>query len=190
MKEIDSVMKKLLNNELLLYPCPVLLVTSKYKNVENIFTVSWAGIACSHPEYIAISIKPSRYSYSIIERSRCFTINMVNEELLPVADYCGTFSGKTHDKFTECKLTKIPGHKIDVPMVAECPMNIECHVEQIINLGSHDLFIGRVLCKLIDSNIENQNIHSELRPLSYFRPNYYALENNCLGSYVKSFDFT
>lgn len=180
-------MKRELENDLLLYPCPVLLVTSKYKNIENVFTVSWAGIACSHPEYITISIKPSRFSYSIIEKSGFFTANIINEKLLSAADYCGTFSGEAHDKFAECKFTKIPGHKIDVPLIEECPINIECQVEQIIKLGSHDLFIGKVLCKLVDNNINIQNMHNILKPISYFRPNYYALDNNCLGTYGKSF---
>lgn len=183
-------MKKKLDNDLLLYPCPVLLITSKYKNMENVFTVSWAGIACSHPEYITISIKPSRFSYSIIKQSGYFAANIINKKLLSIADYCGTFSGKNHDKFAECDLTKIPSQMIDVPLIEECPINIECHVEQIIKLGSHDLFIGKVLCKLIDSNIDTQNMHSMLNPISYFRPNYYALDNNCLGSYGKSFDLT
>lgn len=183
-----DIMKKELKSDLLLYPCPVLLVTSKYKDIQNVFTVSWAGIACSHPEYITISIKPSRFSYSLIKNSKCFAVNIVKEKLLPIADYCGTFSGKHHDKFNECKLTKIKGHVIDVPLIEECPINIECELEQIIKLGSHDLFIGKVLCKLIDSNIDLQNIHSFLSPLSYFRPNYYTLNQTCLGTYGKSFD--
>lgn len=181
-------MKTKLQNDLLLYPCPVLLVTSKYKDIENVFTVSWAGIACSHPEYINISIKTSRFSYSLIEKSGYFTVNIVNKNLLHIADYCGTFSGKNHDKFAECNLTKLEGYTTDVPMIKECPINIECKVEHIINLGSHNLFVGKVLNKLIDSDINSQNMHAVLNPLSYFRPHYYALEHDCLGTYGRSFD--
>lgn len=181
-------MKKTLENDLLLYPCPVLLVTSKYEDIENVFTVSWAGIACSHPEYITISIKPSRFSYSIIEKSGFFTANIVNDKLLSKADYCGTVSGKDHDKFNACNFTKLKGHTVDVPMIAECPVNIECKLDQIIRLGSHDLFIGKVMNKLIDDNIDATDMHSVLNPISYFRPNYYALNSKCLGSYGKSFD--
>ena len=54
-------MKKKLQDKLLLYPCPILLITSKFGNEENVFTVSWSGIACSHPEYITISVKPTRF---------------------------------------------------------------------------------------------------------------------------------
>ena len=101
-------MKKELHNDLLLYPCPVLLVTSKYNNVENVFTVSWTGIACSHPEYIIISVKPTRFSYNLIRASKVFAVNIINENLLRIADYCGTYSGVDHDKFKECNLTKLP----------------------------------------------------------------------------------
>ncbi len=112
-------MKKKLQGELLLYPCPVLLVTSKCDNQENIFTVSWSGIASSHPEYITISVKPTRFSYNLICNSGFFAANIINENLLRIADYCGRFSGRNHDKFKECNLTKIQGKKIDVPLILE-----------------------------------------------------------------------
>lgn len=176
-------MKKMLHNDLLLYPCPVLLVTSKHNETQNIFTVSWSGIACSHPEYVTISIKPSRFSYSIIKNSGYFVINIVNKKLLPIANYCGVHSGKNHNKFKECKLTTLQAGMIDVPIIKECPINIECKVEKIIELGSHDLFVGRVLNKLIDSDIECDDMHALLKPVCYFRPNYYALEEDSLGVY-------
>ena len=176
-------MKKTLHNDLLLYPCPVLLVTSKYNETQNVFTVSWSGIACSHPEYLAISIKPSRYSYSIIKNSGYFAVNIVNKQLLSVANYCGVHSGRDYNKFKECNLTTLQAGIIDVPIIKECPINIECKVEKIIELGSHDLFVGRVLNKVIDSDIRCDDMHAVLEPVCYFRPNFYALDKDCLGTY-------
>lgn len=182
-------MKKALENDLLLYPCPVLLVTSKLGNVENVLTVSWTGIACSHPEYITIAIKPTRFSYSIIEKSGYFTANIINEKLLNVADYCGTFSGKSHNKFDICNLSITQGNLSNVPIINECPINIECKVEKIIELGSHNLFIGKVLDKLIDAKIDYGNIHKTLKPVAYFRPNYYSInESQPLGSFGHAFE--
>lgn len=183
-----SKMKKILQSELLLYPCPVLLITSKYGNQENVFTVSWSGIACSHPEYITISVKPTRFSYNLIYNSGAFTANIINENLLEIADYCGTFSGKHYDKFKECNLTKIQGKSIDVPLIQDCPINIECKVEKILNLGSHHLIVGRVIEKLVDECISNTNLHEYLNPVSYFRPNYYSLNKKILGVYGKTHD--
>lgn len=176
-------MKVNLKSELLLYPCPVLLVTSKYKDIENVFTVSWSGIASSHPEYITISIKPSRFSHSIIKQSSLFTANIIDRNLLFAADYCGKYSGKNKNKFKECNLTRVSGEKIDVPYIVECPINIECKVEDIICLGSHDLFIGKVMNKLISEELNNANIHKKLDPVSYFRPFYYSLNKEPLGYY-------
>lgn len=181
--KVKSKMKKILKSDLLLYPCPVLLVTSKYNDIENVFTVSWAGIACSHPEYIMISVKPTRFSYDLIRKSGYFAVNIINEDLLGVADYCGKFSGKEHDKFKECNLTKINGKKIDVPLVSECPINIECEVENVLELGSHHLIVGRVVEKLIDASISETDINRYLKPVSYIRPNYYSIDEKSLGTF-------
>lgn len=179
--------KKTYVGELLLYPCPVLLVTSKKQNKENVFTVSWTGIACSHPEYITIAINPKRYSYSIIKESGYFTANLINKNLLKAADYCGSHTGEKHNKFIECNLTKENGISIDVPYIKECPLNIECSVETTIELGSHTLFIGKVLNKIIDERITESNMHELLEPILYFRPNYYSASQYSLGSYGKTF---
>lgn len=181
-------MKKKLENELLLYPCPVLLITSKLGNKENVFTVSWSGIACSHPEYITISVKPTRFSYNLICNSGCFTANIINENLLEIADYCRTFSGKNHNKFVECNLTKIPGKMIDVPLILECPIDIECKVEKVLKLGSHHLIVAKVVEKLVDAHISEKSLHEYLNPISYFRPNYYSLNKKILGVSGKVYD--
>lgn len=175
--------KKALTNDLLLYPCPVLLITSKLNSIENVFTVSWAGIACSHPEYITIAINPKRYSYLLIKESSCFTANIVDKKMLNIVDYCGTHSGRECDKFSECQLTRVHGISIDVPLIKECPINIECSVEKTIELGSHTLFIAKVLKKVINDDITNQHFIERLNPLAYLRPHYYSINEFPLGRY-------
>lgn len=172
-----------LKTELLLYPCPVTLVTSRYEKIDNVCTVSWSGIVCSHPEFISISLKENRYSFDLIKQSGVFGVNMATRELLKAADYCGTYSGREVDKFSECSLTKFQADIIDVPLLLESPVNIECIVHDIIDLGGHKMFIGRVVNKLIDSSIPIDQIHNRLSPVAYFRPNYYGLEENSLGFY-------
>lgn len=178
-------MKSILNNELLLYPCPVTLVTSSYQDKDNIITISWAGIASSSPEFVTISIKPNRYSYNLIKNSMCFCINIITNDLLEKADYCGSYSGEFRDKFSDCHFNKLPGKQINVPMIAECPVNIECRVFEIIELGSHHLFIGKVEGKYINSAIQQDSIVSHLDPIVYLRPNYYKLDHNIAGTYGK-----
>lgn len=186
MEEEVQVKKRILKNELLLYPCPILLVTSQLGNIKNVLTVSWSGIASSHPEYITISINKKRYSHSLIVNSGIFAANVINEDLLFAADYCGSHSGKAIDKFEHCRFTTSNGTLIDVPLIDACPVNIECKVEDTIDLGSHDLIIGKVLVKWISNDINDSELHEKLRPAVYFRPYYYNLNSTILGEYGKT----
>ncbi len=183
MEEEIQVKKRILKKELLLYPCPILLVTSKWKNIRNVLTVSWSGIASSHPEYITISINKKRYSHSLIVNSGALVVNIINEDLINAADYCGSHSGKSIDKFDDCRLATSSGTFVDAPLIDNCPINIECKVENIIDLGSHDLIVGKVLVKWINSDIADDDLHEKLRPAVYFRPYYYRLNDTILGEY-------
>lgn len=176
-------MKHDLKNELLLYPCPVVLVTTKYNGTENVLAVSWIGIASSHPEYITISIKTTRLSHDLILSSGAFTVNIPNNDLLKKVDYCGTYSGRYTNKFIDCGFTRINGRHIDVPMIDDCPVNIECVVDQALSLGSHTLIVGKVVGKFIDENVDQNDIHASLSPVVYFRPNYYNVDKEYLGTY-------
>ena len=173
-------MKEILENELLLYPCPVVLVTSKLKSIENVLTVSWTGIASSHPEYVTIAINPKRYSHKIIKQSGCFCINIPNVSLLNETDYCGSYSGREINKFDKCGFHKT--YKENFILIDECPMNILCDVKSIIELGSHDLFIAAVREKYTDYHV-TKSIHDALDPIAYFRPYYYKLEKQHLQEY-------
>lgn len=178
-------MKKKLVNELLLYPCPVVLVTTRYNGIDNVITISWTGIASSHPEYVTIAIKPERYSHLLVSGSMVFGINIPNIDLIDIVDYCGNVSGRNQDKFSVCKLTKFSAETIDVPLIQECPINIECRVEQVIPLGSHDLFIARVTNKLVNDELPDDliSLTSTLTPISYMRPKYFCHNSISLGYY-------
>ena len=136
-------------------PLPVVMVSSKRKNEKpNIITVAWAGTVCTNPPMVSISIKPSRYSYDIIKESKEFVINLVTKDICKVTDFCGVKSGRDIDKFKETGLTPFSSKYVECPSIDESPVNIECHVERIIDLGSHSMFVARVL----GVTIENENL--------------------------------
>lgn len=176
-------MKTTFLSNLSLYPCPVVLVTSKHKQKENVLTVSWAGIASSNPEYITIAINPKRFSYLMILESEEFGINIPVAGNVEAIDFCGSHSGKNVDKFEICGFSKFYGHYIQAPLIEECPVNFECKVYNHIDLGSHVLFVARIVNKYIDDEIKMEDIHEKLNPLIYFRPNYYSLKTEKLGYY-------
>jgi len=163
----------------MLYPLPVVMVSCK-KDEEpaNIITVAWAGTVCTNPPMVSISVRPERYSYSIIEKTKEFVINLTTKKLAKATDYCGVRSGRNVDKFKEMNLTEENSVSVSAPGIKESPVNIECKVQQIVKLGSHDMFIAKVEAIQIDSLLLNENGKLELNkanPIVYSHGEYYDL---------------
>ncbi|MCI6044756.1 flavin reductase family protein [bacterium] len=170
----------------MLYPLPAVMVTVRGKNGEdNIITVAWAGTVCTNPPMVSISVRPERYSCHMLEESKEFVINLTTEKLCYATDYCGVRSGRDVDKFKEMKLTKTEASLVNAPMIEESPVNVECRVEKIEKLGSHYMFIARVLTVHADEAYMDENGRFDLNkacPMVYSHGEYYGLGKK-LGSF-------
>jgi flavin reductase (DIM6/NTAB) family NADH-FMN oxidoreductase RutF len=151
----------------------------------NIITVAWAGTVCSDPPMVSVSIRKSRYSHELIAGTGEFVINLTTKELTRAADYCGVRSGRDVDKFAECHLTPEKSEKVSAPGIAESPVSIECRVRQIMELGSHDMFLADVVCVRVDERYldEKGRFHMEDAGLTaYSHGTYYEL-GKTIGSF-------
>jgi len=149
--------KKTVKPTTALYPTPVVLVTCvEGSQRPNIITLAWVGVVCSEPPQIGIAIRPGRYSHPIIEKTGEFVAAIPSEELLYAVDLCGTVSGRDADKFEKAGLTPEPATKVSPPLIAECPVNMECQVRHKLSLGTHDLFIGEVVAVHVDKAVLNE----------------------------------
>lgn len=138
----------------MLYPLPAVMVTCMDEHKKaNIITLAWAGTICTNPPMVSISVRPERYSHDIIKNSGEFVINLVNEDLTYACDYCGVRSGRDVDKFEIMKLTKGKGSVIETPIIEESPVSIECKVRQVMELGSHNMFIADVVGVVVDDTL-------------------------------------
>ncbi|MFX1252424.1 MAG: flavin reductase family protein [Promethearchaeota archaeon] len=151
------------------YPNPVVLVSAKHNSQESIITLAWAGTVCSDPPMVSISVRESRFSYQIINNSREFVINFPTIEMLDQVNLCGTKSGREIDKWEKCNFMRAKSKVVQTPSIAECPVNMECQVEQVIKLGSHDLFLAKVVALSIDDDWKN-NKYPEM--LTFTRGKY------------------
>lgn len=163
----------------MLYPLPAVLVTcTDGRGNDNVLTVAWTGTVCSDPPMLSISVRPERYSYSMIKTTGEFVVNLTTEELLRAADYCGVRSGRDEDKFRAVGLTKGKAAKVQAPIIMESPVNIECKVKEILPLGSHDLFLADVVNVQVSSEYMNEHGTfrlAEAKPLTYSHGTYYAI---------------
>ena len=166
----------------LLNPVPAVLITScDEQGRYNVMTAAWAGTVCSDPVMVSVSIRKNRYSHDIIAHSGEFVMNLTTEALAKVTDFAGVRSGKDIDKFAlegEMKLTPLKGKIVQAPVIAESPVALECRVREILELGSHDMFIAEVVNTSIDEACIDENGRLNLRKaglLAYSHGEYYAL---------------
>lgn len=148
----------------MLYPLPAVMVsTADQKGESNIITVAWTGTICSDPAMLYISVRPERYSYHMIRESGEFVVNLTTEELLRATDYCGVRSGRQVDKWNEMKLTRGKADTLThAPIIRESPVNIECQVKEVMELGSHHMFIANVSAVQVSEAYMNENGKFEL----------------------------
>lgn len=129
----------------MLYPLPAVLVSvGDMEGVSNILTIAWTGTVCTNPPMVYISIRPERYSYQMLRKTGEFVINLTTKSLVKATDYCGVRSGRDVDKWKECGLSPIAADTVRCPMIAESPVNIECRVTEVKELGSHHMFLAEV----------------------------------------------
>lgn len=135
----------------MLYPVPAVMVScARPSERPNIITVAWTGTVCSNPAMVSISVRPQRYSYNIIRETGEFVINLTTEKLVRATDYCGVRSGRDVDKFREMNLTAGKADKVAAPLIEESPVNIECRVKDVMELGTHHMFLAEVVAVDID----------------------------------------
>lgn len=135
----------------MLNPVPAVMVSvSDGNGKNNIITVAWAGTICTNPPMLSISVRPERYSYEMIKSTKEFVVNLTTKDLVRACDYCGVTSGRDVDKFEKMKLAPIKLPNVSVPGIKESPVNIECRVKKIEELGSHTMFIADVVGVTVD----------------------------------------
>ena len=163
----------------MVYPLPAVMVTCRDKEGnDNIITVAWTGTICTNPAMAYISVRPERHSYKMIKETGEFVINLTTRELTYATDYCGVRSGRDVDKFKEMKLTKEEASKVNVPMIGESPVNIECKVTKIEELGSHHMFMAEVVAVHADKKYMDEKGKFDLSkadPIIYSHGEYYSM---------------
>ena len=170
----------------MLYPLPAVMVSvTDGEGEDNIITIAWAGTISSDPAMVSISVRPGRHSYEMIKKTGEFVINLTTEDLVYATDYCGVKSGRDVDKFKEMKLSKEQGSYVRAPMIAESPVNIECKVVKMEELGVHHMFLAEVLAVHVDDKYMNENNKfrlDEAKPLVYSHGEYYSM-GKLLGTF-------
>ena len=179
--------KRLFKGGAMLNPVPAVMVSCGSRK-PNIITIAWTGIVNSNPPMTYISVRKERYSHRIISETKEFVVNLTTKDLCRATDYCGVRSGRDVDKFKEMNLTPQKSSKINAPAIAESPVNIECKVVNVIELGSHDMFIAKVEAVHVDEKFLDDKGRLRLEDanlLAYSHGEYFEL-----GEKIGKFGFS
>ena len=161
-----------------IYPTPAALISSIAPDGRpNIITLGEVyNLSLIDPTVVGISIRKARYSYELISASGEYVVNMPTAAMWRVVDRCGTTSGREVDKFAEFGLTPAPASVVRPPLIAECPINLECRVISVEEIGDHDMFQGEVVATHVDSGLldDQGRLQSDRLDVLCFMSNFNA----------------
>lgn len=171
--------KTKVNPQPLIYPTPAVLVGSNVGGKPNFMTAAWCGVACSDPPMISVAIRPARYTYAGLRENMTFSINVASADLVQETDYCGMRRGSEVDKVKVCRFKIFYGKTATAPLIDQCPVNLDCSVVHILELGSHALIVGRVEETYVSEECltEGKPDAEKIRPFAFVGGQYRALGN-------------
>jgi len=170
----------------MLSPVPAVMASLGEGDEANIITIAWTGIINSRPPMTYISVRKERHSHDILMKTGEFVINLTTEAIVRQTDWCGVRSGRDFDKWKETGLTKEPASAVKCPMIAESPVNLECRVTEVKELGSHDMFMAEIVKVHVDDSIIDDDGHFDVVRaglLAYIHGHYYTVNRKPLGRF-------
>lgn len=172
------------------YPLPLLLVSCQGRETRpNIITIGAAGVVCAHPPLVGLAVSPERYSHALLESTGEWVINIPYAHQAELADYCGSVSGRTVDKFAARGLTPQPSSKVLVPRIGECPVNLECACKDIQRWGSHDWFVGEIVAVHVAKALydEKHGLNPQrAAPMAWLANSYWRISDKIGGRGMSS----
>ena len=141
----------------LLAPAPPALVTCGDMENSNALAVAWTGIINTVPPKTYISVRPGRHSYQLIKERGEFVINLTSADMIKALDGCGMLTGAKVDKFAKFGLIKEQASEVSCPLVEQSPLSLECRVTDVIELGSHHMFLADVVAVDVDEHLIDAN---------------------------------
>lgn len=123
---------------------PVVLATVTGEK-DNIITLAMCHVFSFKPPLIGIGVAPKRFSFGLLKNSKDFAVNIPSKNLLKAVEICGSKSGRRVEKFQAAGLTREKADKVSAPLIAECPVNIECVKVNEVEAGDHTWFVGEIV---------------------------------------------
>jgi len=176
--------KVLMGPQALIYPMPVILVGANVDGRPNFMPVAWCGIVDSGPPTIVASLQHNRHTYQGVKQNMTFSVNTPSVDMVRETDYCGIRHGSQVNKVDVCQFKVFYGKLDSAPLIEQCPINLECTVLHILDVGTHALTVGKIEETHVSEECltDGQPDVSKIRPLTFITTP--ALHYQALGEIV------
>jgi len=154
-----------------IFPNPTVLVGTVYDGKENFAPYAWCGITGGDPPTLSVGVRHQRHTLKGIYQNMAFSVNVPSVDLLAETDYCGLVSGTQVDKVKKCNFKVFYGTLAIAPLIEECPVNLECEVVHLLNVGIHMLVVGKIVQTHVseDCLTDGQPDILKIKPFVYSR---------------------
>jgi flavin reductase (DIM6/NTAB) family NADH-FMN oxidoreductase RutF len=161
----------------MIWPHPAVLVGTVFDGQVDFATYAWTGVAASTPPAVSVAIQHHRHTLKGIHQNRTFSVNIPSVDLVKETDYCGLVSGADIDKAKNCGFTVFYGSTANAPLIEQCPINLECEVLHVINMGSHALVIGKITETHVSESCltDGHPDMGKVRPFAFGPGKYHAI---------------
>lgn len=162
----------------MLAPLPAVIVSVGDMEKSNILTIAWTGILSTNPPRAYVSVRPTRHSYKYLKESGEFVINVPSASLARQTDYAGIYTGAKVDKLKRCNFTREESKEVAPPTIKECPIALECRVFEVIESGTHDIFLADIVNVSVDDSIIDKDgkiCYDKADLFAYSHGEYYRL---------------
>ena len=136
--------KVTMGTQILFYPLPAVLIGTVVEGLPDFMVAAWSGVAANDPPAVTVGIRPSRHTHKGILQNMAFSVNIASVDMVAELDYCGITSGSKVNKVDICKFKLFYGKLANAPLIEDCPVNLECRVAHMLDLGSHSLVVGKI----------------------------------------------
>jgi len=152
-----------------LYPSLTVILGAHVQGKPNFLAVAHVGIM-NHgtPQYLSFGLGKPHYTNQGIHEHKEFSISIPSENLMVETDYVGLVSGKNTDKSKLFEL--FYGELKHAPMIAACPVTMECRLHSVVDFPTHDVFIGEIVATHADPGVltEKDKLDpAKMRPLLF-----------------------
>lgn len=150
-------MKRALGPSDRIYPMPCPLVVGGSINESDMLAVAWMTIVSPSPPRVGMSLRKTRRTLELIREHADFTVNFAPTSLAPQVDYCGITSGRASDKWAATGLSPQKASLVSAPMIAECPLSLECRVDSEVDLEDYVFVIGEIVETHAEESVLDEN---------------------------------